>query len=346
MTFYTLTLTLMSEDSQRNSAFNAAAGSKVHHAQLDDIGKYTPEKLGHLYRGGIRTGAGRTEAQAQQMLDKIPPSQRAGIDGRSASARSKEYLTNKDASHIEPHSKGGSSHPDNIKWESKTANRARGDRQMTRQEQRQLNVKAQIDNLSGALKAGMEAAPKGAVIGAATTAPFSMLKNALRVVRGEMSAQEAALETAKETAIGGGVGAATAFTVTAVAAACPPVAIALAAVSPALLAVGGVGMVYEFFKILDDHKQQVKEYYESLTQKDLQYLQDIENELVYEHSKNLKFLAESEALNAEIAHRPIKPGVEGALKRYRDSAAIAKSLGATPVGNKQLPASQKSLPSA
>lgn len=104
----------MSEDSQRNSAFNAAS-SKVHHAQLNDIGKYTSEKLGHIYRGGIRTGAGRTEAQAQQMLDKIPPSQRAGVDSQSAAAKVKEYLAHKDASHIKPYSKGGSSHPDNIK---------------------------------------------------------------------------------------------------------------------------------------------------------------------------------------------------------------------------------------
>jgi hypothetical protein len=335
----------MSENSQCNSAFNAAS-SKVHHAHLNDIGKHTPEKLGHLHRGGIRTGAGRTEAQAQQMLDKIPPSQRAGVDGQSAASKVKEYLADKDASHIKPHSKGGSSHPDNIKWESKAANRARGDRPMTRQEQRQLNVKAQIDNLSGALKAGIEAAPKGAVIGAVTTAPFSMLRNALRVVRGELSAQDAALETVKETAVGGGVGAATAFTVTAVAAACPPVAVVLTTMSPVLLAAGGAGMVYEFFKILDDHKQQVKEYYKSLTQRDLQHLQDVENQLLYEHAKNLEFLTKSETLNAEITHRPIESGVEGALKRYLESAAIAKSLGATPVGNKQLSASQKSLPSA
>jgi hypothetical protein len=70
----------MSNDSQRNSAFNAAANSQVHHAQLKDIRQYNPEKLGHLQRGGIRTGAGRTEAQTQQMLEKIPPSQRAGLD--------------------------------------------------------------------------------------------------------------------------------------------------------------------------------------------------------------------------------------------------------------------------
>lgn len=335
----------MSEESQRNSVFNVASNSKIHHAQLSDIGKYTPEKLGHLQRGGIRTGVGRTEVQTQQMLDKIPPSQRAGVESQSAAAKVKEYLANKDASHITPHSKGGSSHPDNIKWESKTTNRVRGNQQMTREEQRRLDVKAQIDNLTGALKAGLEAAPKGAVIGAVTTAPFCMLRNALRVVRGEISAQDAALETAKETAIGGGVGAATAFTITTVAAACPPVAIALTAISPVLLAVGGAGMVYEFFKILDDHKQQVKEYYKSLTQRDLQYLQEIENELVYRHSKNLEFLNEAEALNAEITNRPVESGVEGALKRYLESSAIAKSLGATPVGNRQLPGSQKFLPS-
>ena len=336
----------MSEDSQHNSAFNAAASPKVRHAQLNDVGKYTPEKVGHLHRGGIRTGVGRTEAQAQQMLDKIPPAQRAGVDGQSSAVRVKEYLKHKDASHIAPHSKGGSSHPDNLKWESKSANRARGDQQMTRHEQRQLDAKAGVDNLSGALKAGLEAASKGAVIGAVTTAPFSMLRNALRVIRGEMSAQDAALETAKETAIGGGVGATTAFTVTAVATACPPVAVALTAMSPVLLAAGGIGMVSEFFNILDDHKLQVKEYYESLTQQELQYLQGIENELLYEHSKNLEFLNKSEALNAEIANRPIESGVEGALKRYLESSAIAKSLGATPVGSRLLPGSQKSLPSA
>jgi hypothetical protein len=336
----------MSNDSQRNSAFNAAANAKVHHAQLNDIGQYNPEKLGHLQRGGIRTGAGRTEAQTQQMLENIPPSQRAGVDGQSAASKVKEYLADKDASHIKPHSKGGSSHPDNIKWENKAVNRARGDRHMTQQEQIQLNVKSQIDNLTGALKAGLGAAPKGAVVGAVTTAPFSMLRNALRVVRGELSTQDAAIETVKETAIGGGVGAATAFTVTTVATTCPPIAIALTAVSPVLWVAGGAGMVYEFFKILDSHKQQTKEYYEALTQHDLNYLQEIENELLYEHNKNLEFLDEAQLLNAEITNRPIESGVEGALKRYLESAAIARSLGATPVGSIQLPSSQKSLPSS
>lgn len=272
----------MSDDFQRNSAVNAAANAKVHHAQLNDIGQYTPEKLGHLQRGGIRNGEGRTEAQTQQMLEKIPPSQRSGVDGQSAAGKVKEYLADKDASHIKPHSKGGSSHPDNLKWENKAANRARGDRHMTQQEQIQLNFQSQLDNLTGALKAGLQAAPKGAVVGAVTTAPFSLLRNSLRVVRGEISAQDAAIETIKETAIGGGVGAATALTVTAVAAACPPVAVALTAISPVLLVASGAGMVYELFQIIDDHQQQTKESDEVLTQQDLNYLPEIENELLVE----------------------------------------------------------------
>jgi hypothetical protein len=335
----------MSDDSQRNSVVNVVASTQVHHAKLSDIKQYTPEKLGHLQRGGIRSGAGRSEAQAQQMLDKIPASQRAGVDAQSAASKVKEYLADKDASHITPHSKGGSNHPDNIKWENKAANRARGDQQMTRQEQMRIDAKAQVDNLTGALKSGFQAVPKGALIGAATTAPFSMLRNALRVVRGEISAQDAAIETAKETAIGGGVGAATAFTITAVATVCPPVALALTAVSPALLVAGGAGMIYEFFKILDDHKKQTKEYYESLTKYELDCLKKVEEELLYEHSKNLEFLNRTQALNTEITNRPLEAGVEGALRRYLESATIAKSLGASPVGSQALLGSQKSLPS-
>ncbi|MBD2464493.1 hypothetical protein H6G89_26150 [Oscillatoria sp. FACHB-1407] len=316
----------MSDDSQRNSAVNATANIKVHHASLENIKNFTPEKVNHFYRGGIREGAGRTQAEMQQLLEKIPPSQRAGVDGESAARNVKEYLANKDASHIQPHSKGGSAHPDNIKWEDKSSNRARGDRSMTKQEQARLEVKAQFDNLTGAMKAGLGAMPKGAAIGAATTIPFALLKNSLRVVRGEITAQQAALETAKETAIGGGIGAVSAFTVTTIAVACPPVAIALTAISPALLVVGGVGMIHQFFQILDDHKTQVRSYYKSLTQDQLQYLSRVEEELIYEHDKTMALLAQAKETSAEIVNRPREAGVEGALKRYTESLKIHQSL--------------------
>lgn len=344
----------MSDESQPNSIFNVIADLKIHHATLEDLKLHAPDKLSHLQRGGIRDGVGRNEVQTQQMLDKIPPSDRSGVDARSSAEKVREYLADKDASHVEPHSKGGSGHPDNIKWEDRSANCTRGDRDMTPQEQFQLDLTAQIDNLAGAVKAGLKAAPRGAVIAAATTLPFAALRNALRVVRGEISAQYAMQVTLKTTAIAGGVGGATALTVTTIAAASQPIAIALGAISPALLVLGGAGMVKEFFSILDDHKEKTKAYYESLTQQELDHLEKIEEELIYEHNKNMQFfadertkhlafLAESKALNDKISNRPIESGVEGALKRYLESAEIARSLGGVPIGANLLNGSQNVL---
>ena len=333
----------MPKDSQRNSAFNAAANSKVYHAQLDDIAQFTPEKLNHLRRGGIRSGAGRTNAEMQQMLDKVPASQKAGIDGQSAAKNFKQYLSDKDASHVKSHNHGGSGHPDNIKWEHRSANRARGDRNMTRQEQRSLNATAQFENLTGAIKAGLQAAPRGAAIGAITTAPFSMLRNGLRVIRGEISAKEAAIKTGKETVIGAGVGAATALTVTTVATACPPIAIALAAISPALWVAGGAGLTYEFFKILGDHKKEVKAYYESMTEQELKYLSQVEAELIYEHEKTMLVLDEQQQLTEVIVNRPRESGVQGAMQRYMESRQIYQSLQNPSSQSKSLRPSQQNL---
>ena len=331
----------MSEDSNRNSGFNAAANSHVHHVTLEDISQFTPEKVNHIYRGGIRQGASRTDTHSQQMVDKIPASQRAGVDGQSAAARTKEYLSNKDASHINPHSKGGSAHPDNMKWENRSTNRARGDKPMTPKEQRAIDAKANVDNLTGAVQRGMEAGLKGAVIGAVTTLPFSFLRNALRVARGEMTSQEAAMETGKETLMGGAVGGATAFTVTAVASAFPPFAIFLTAASPFLLVAGGAGMVYEFFKILEDHKQEVQDYYNSLTEQQLSYLQQVEDEMIYEHKKNLRFLNEQRVLSEEIVNRPRRAGIEGAFERLQQSIAIAESMGLSSKDSKLLGGSKQ-----
>jgi hypothetical protein len=347
----------MSDESQRNSIFTVIADLNVHHATLDDLKIHAPDKLSHLQRGGIRDGVCRNEIQTQQMIDKIPAADRSGVDAQSAAEKVREYLAEKDASHVEPHSKGGSGHPDNIKWEDRAANRARGDRDMTPQEQFQIDFTSQIENLAGAVKAGLKAAPKGAVIAAATTLPFAMLRNALRVVRGEISAQDAMQVTLKTTAIAGGAGGLTALTITTIAAASQPIAMALGAISPALLVIVGAGMVKEFFNILDDHKEKTKTYYESLTQHELDHLEKIEDELIYEHNKNMEFLAyertknlaflaESKSLNAKISSRPLESGVEAALKRYLESAEIARSLGGIPVGANLLNGSQNFLASS
>lgn len=328
----------MSKNHERNSAINAFANINIHHPKITDLPSNVARKM---YRGGIRSGeASRTISQAEEMLHKVPPSQRAGIDGRSAGRNVQEYLSDKHASHIKPHSKSGSNHPKNIQWENAKQNTARGDKTMTWQEQIRLDAKWHFDNLTGAVKAGVKATPLGAAIGAATTAPFSMLTNALRVIRGEISGQQAAIETVKDTVIGGTVGGVTAFTVTTIAAACPPIAIALTAAAPALTVVGTAGMVYEFFNILENHKQEVKFYYESLTQQELKHLQAVENELIYEHEKNLKFIDDAQSVNENINNRQIKPGIEAAVKRYQESIAIAQSLGLTSADSPLLSNSQ------
>lgn len=64
---------------------------------------------------------------------------------------------------------------------------------MTSQEQIRLDAKWHFDNLTGAVKA----VPLGAAIGIATT----VLTNGLRVVRGEISAQEAFTSFSKSSMI-------------------------------------------------------------------------------------------------------------------------------------------------
>ncbi|WP_190910460.1 hypothetical protein [Nostoc sp. FACHB-892] len=68
---------------------------------------------------------------------------------------------------------------------------------MTSQEQIRLDAKWHFDNLTGAVKA----VPLGAAIGIATTVLFSLLTNGLRVVRGEISAQEAFTSFSKSSMI-------------------------------------------------------------------------------------------------------------------------------------------------
>lgn len=307
----------MSEDSNRNSVFNAAFTSRFYHLRIGDLDRSAARPF--VY-GGTRHG-GRTVADAQELLNQVPSSHL--VDKKLLA----DYMSDKHISHIQPHSKGGSDASTNLKIENGKENMIRRDNPMTAKEQRAIDAKANLDNLTGAVQRGMEAGLKGAVIGAVTTLPFSFLRNALRVSRGEMTSQEAAMETGKETLMGGAVGGVTAFTVTAVASAFPPIAIFLTAVSPALLVAGGAGMVYEFFKILEEHKHEVRDYYNSLTEQQLSYLQQVEDEMTYEHKKNLRFLDEQRALSEEITNRPRRAGIEGAFERLQQSIAIAESMG-------------------
>ena len=316
----------MSEDSNRNSGLNAAANSYVHHVTLEvDVKNYaSPKVYERIYSGG--RGVRRTDVQAQDLFEQIPASHRAGTDGKSAVAKVQEYLHGKDASHIIPHSKGGSSDPSNLKWEDHIRNQKRGGKIMTPKDHRALNAKVTSDNLSGAFKMGMDAGVKGAVIGAFTALPFSFLRNALRVSRGEITSDEAALEILKDTGIGSGVGGVTAFSVTYLASAFPPFAIALSAISPALWVAGGVGMISELVSILEHNKHQVRACYDNLTTQQLENLRQEEERLNYEHNESIR---NSQNLVQRITDRPRKYGIQSSLERLQETLEIARSLGVT-----------------
>ena len=309
-------------DSDATAATYAAATTSVHHAQISNFDISSP-----FYRGGMRSGV-RSTIEAEQMLHKVPPSYRSGTTPAEATANTQSYLSGKDASHVISHKNGGSGNPQNMTWEAAGANRARGSNNMSFADRSRLGVQWHLDNLQGALQAGLRAAPKGALVGAVTAAPFSMMTHCLRVMRGEISTEVAVWETLKDTTLGAGIGGVSAMGITTIATACPPVAAALAAASPLLLTVGAGAMVYEFFKILEDHKREVRAYYQQLTKADLERLAILEAEWQYQHQKNLNFIQQSRQINAQINDRPVGSSIEDALNRYKESAAIALSLGA------------------
>jgi hypothetical protein len=63
-----------------------------------------------------------------------------------------------------------------------------------------------------------------------------------------------------------------------------------------------------------------------LTEQELQYLNRVEEELIYEHQKAMSFLDRARELSEEIVNRPREAGIEGALKRYMETREILQSL--------------------
>jgi hypothetical protein len=108
---------------------------------------------------------------------------------------------------------------------------------------------------------------------------------------------------------------------------------------------GGAGLTYEFFKILGDHKKQVRAYYESMTEQELQYLSQIEDDLIYEHEKTMSVLDEQQQLTDVIINRSRESSVQGALGRYIESRQIYQSLQNASSQSKSLkPSGQNLLP--
>ena len=90
-------------------------------------------------------------------------------------------------------------------------------------------------------------------------------------------------------------------------------------------------------------KKEVKAYYESMTEQELQYLSQVEAELIYEHEKTMSVLDGQQQLTEVIVNRPRESGVRGALQRYLESRHICHSLQNASSQSKSLKSSQQNL---
>ena len=195
---------------------------------------YTLDKK--LRRAGLRSGKGRGEMEQKALFEKIPPQVRTNENWV------RNYLADKDASHIKPHQQGGSGNVDNLVWENRSINRARGAQPMddaalasAGRADEAADLAALQTNLGDALAAG-----------AMTGGLLSVLDEELNLVRDlrrckNVSGPEAfervasasakgALGGAAGAALWAGAGAAAPATTAAVASIAAPIATPLAAV--------------------------------------------------------------------------------------------------------------------
>lgn len=293
----------MSKNFQDNAGVLGMASMRGHYATSGNGTQFTLGRINHLKQAGLRERSGSKVTDTQQMFNRDVSSPKYRTEAKAIAQNVKKYLANKEEKQVNPRSQGQYYAP---------------------------------KHGSGMLKAGLKGGQRGAMVGGITTTPFPILHNGLRVMRGEISAREACIISLRESASDAGAGSVSALTVTTVMAACPPIAIALTTISPKLLAAGGSRMVKQFFWILESHKEKTKAYYGTLSQHDLDFLDKLEADLKDEYQKKLQKIEKSRALLDQLSGLPIKPGVAVALKRYRESVALAQAHGVQAIGAKVL----------
>jgi len=98
--------------------------------------EHLPSEIANkFYQGGMRNGV-RTSNEAARIYEQVPESVR-----RSGRDTIKQFLHDKDWSHIRAYANGGSNNASNGIWEHFQNNRSRGGRDMTAAELQQICVK-------------------------------------------------------------------------------------------------------------------------------------------------------------------------------------------------------------
>jgi hypothetical protein len=80
-----------------------------------------------------------------------------------------------------------------------------------------------------------------------------------------------------------------------------------------------------------------------MTEQELEYLSQVEAELIYEHEKTMSVLDGQQQLTEVIVNRPRESGVQGAMQRYVESRQIYQSLQNASSQSKSLRPSEQNL---
>ena len=197
-------------------------------------------------RAGMRDGL-RSLSDAKMLWELIPEQVRAA--GPAAVNR---FLSDKDWSHINPYSKGGSDKSWNGIWEDSSINRSRGNRVMTREELVAAKHALQSGAVDSVIQEAASAALKGAIIGVVVAAVLSILEHGLEYYQGHIDEEELSRRVMKSMLIAGGVGGVLSGILVAVSLSFPAFGIALAYASPVLAGIGVCMLGYRLYQLGKD----------------------------------------------------------------------------------------------
>ncbi|MEH1938669.1 MAG: HNH endonuclease [Nostoc sp.] len=177
------------------TAVGVAASSMVMADALQNLPKTAAElalempKIANRlrYRAGIRVGDfPRSDADVMKLFEKIPGTSKFGAKEDTI----RQFLRDKQGSHINPRSKGGSNGADNILWEVGVDNLRRGAKVMTVGEQFYIRVYNAVDSIvsnSGTIaKLGITATGTAVLTQVVVTA----ISYSLDLYRGDITVEE------------------------------------------------------------------------------------------------------------------------------------------------------------
>ena len=223
------------------AAVAQALNGVIENVSYADLGTQLQNKFKAAGGLGDERGLRRTVEEAQRFYESSVPD---SVKMRGEDAV-KEWLANKDASHI----KSFENAPElartdsNFLWEADSANRARGAADMTGLEQIQINLSGGFESFAST---AAEMMPQAAMYAAAIEGGISIIENSIYVYRGHKDVSTALQDVAKNTAKSAVIGLVAGGVVAgASAAGAAPV---LAAAAPVLGVVGGALLVYSASK--------------------------------------------------------------------------------------------------